>query len=330
MYSKSLLNISFVLFASLVAVAPAEEFWWRGTGPDNLWIRENNWWSNRVPNMDYDAGIGGIAGEEGGYAVIDNGIFAVCNILIVGNWMPNTQWCYLEVKGGVLTVTGRAIMGKWGESNPNTGGAGCMIIRDGALVIVNGDVRVRNQGHGRLEMKGGTLNVGQTLWVSYSTAHDKRGHLQLDGGTINAHRFRMYTPKGSMDITGGTLIVDEVDDGFVTRLNGYIADGAITAYGGKGKVMIDQGNVNPGKTTVTAIKHPDFNGDNTVNLLDFGELAAHWKAGSGISEFNDVYDLDDDFTIGMGDLELFRNRWLWPDGDIVLTDPVIQIDESIQ
>ena len=57
------------------------------------------------------------------------------------------------------------------------------------------------------------------------------------------------TSAGSLDLTGGTLIVN----GDVTStINGYISSGWITAYGGSGTLHVDYNTSTPGKTTVTA------------------------------------------------------------------------------
>ena len=47
---------------------------------------------------------------------------------------------------------------------------------------------------------------------------------------------------------------------------------------------------------------PDFNGDRTVNFIDFAQLAQGYKK-------NSTYDMDGDGTFGLSDLALFTHEW---------------------
>ena len=69
-----------------------------------------------------------------------------------------------------------------------------------------------------------------------------------------------------MDITGGTLIID---DNVLDTVLEYRDNGLITAYGGAGTLLADYDDRTPGKTTVTAIPEPA-----TIDLLGLGGLAS--------------------------------------------------------
>jgi beta-galactosidase len=54
----------------------------------------------------------------------------------------------------------------------------------------------------------------------------------------------------------------------------------------------------------------DFNGDNKVDLLDFAEIAFAWQAIPGQPNFDEIYDLDNDYDIDTADLYSFVLGWL--------------------
>jgi hypothetical protein len=98
-------------------------------------------------------------------------------------------------------------------------------------------------------MTSGTINISGTMYIPRVAAGN--GHVDLDGGVINAGSFSMRPSggTGTMDITGGTLIVD---GDVVSTINGYVSSGWLTAYDGMGTVNVDYNVTNPGKTTVWA------------------------------------------------------------------------------
>jgi len=114
-----------------------------------------------------------------------------------------------------------------------------------------------------LNMTGGELNIagnltfGDTRYTTTKAAITRTAHVQLDGGTLSASYIgaavggdygggRAGGGTLSMDITGGTLILDHK----VTSM------GFVTAYGGTGSFVYDYDGEVPGKTVITATTDP--------------------------------------------------------------------------
>ncbi|GEM_PF-5915381 len=161
----------------------------------------------------------------------------------------------------------------------------------GGTVEVGSMFRCSDYGAGRLNMTGGSMDVAGTFYVvrrGNSGGANTAGHVQLHGGTLTVNDFQM-DPQGSgrpatMDITGGTLRVGGDKTGVI---NGYIASGWVTAYGGGGDVKVELAG---GDTVVTAMLggrawQPDpENGATDVPV----DSAIHWSPGRD-AVAHDVY-----------------------------------------
>jgi hypothetical protein len=203
----------------------------------------------------YQMSIGSITSGGGGRLIINNG--GVLNI---------TQFIYI---GQSTTYTGLLTMGG--------GTINCQ------------DLYVGQTGVGTLTISAGTINASGTFSIADSGS-SANGTVNLNGGTINAHDFYMKRSGSGtalMDITGGTLIVDgnECD-----RINGYITNGWITAYGSAGTVVVSY-NSGTIKTTVTGYL-PAEEATNPSPINGATMVAAHptlsWTAGTDTLS-HDVY-----------------------------------------
>ena len=138
---------------------------------------------------------------------------------------------YMTMSDGSITI-GQSLTlglhsGEYGELNMT-----------GGTINVGSMFRCPDMGQAILNMSGGTINVSGTFYIvrrGNSGDASTAGHVQLDGGTITADDFEMDSENSgrpaTMDITGGTLVIngDKTD-----KINTYIANGWITAFGSGG------------------------------------------------------------------------------------------------
>jgi hypothetical protein len=215
-----------------------------------------------------------------------------------GNWalghVPTTaEKAGFKTVGGPLVVTSTPACGEWtlggttgGIVTINSGGTVQTVVGSGTGRVSMGQSASES---GTLNMNGGTATFAGILDVGYAGT----GIINLDGGTISAANFAMRSSGGvgTMNITAGTLIID----GDKTSLiNGYIASGWITAYGGSGTVNVSYNTPNAGKTTVTGTSGGGPPGKATTPNPANGATGVSatndlsWTAGSGATS-HDVY-----------------------------------------
>jgi len=113
------------------------------------------------------------------------------------------------------------------------------------------------------------------------------GHVQLDGGEIQILGDTELEIKttGSLDITGGVLVLDgdKLADVFA-----LVVDGKLTGYGGAPNVKADFNVTNPGKTTVWADPAVDPkkawlpSPPNGATKVTTQNLELSWQQGEGI------------------------------------------------
>jgi hypothetical protein len=99
-------------------------------------------------------------------------------------------------------------------------------------------------------MEGGNINVGNIFGIAEKAVSTSVGRVYLHGGTITTTNFQMENSgaiaDGLLEIAdGGKLIIN---GNVVSKVNGYISKGLITAVGGT--VQVDYNITTPGKTTV--------------------------------------------------------------------------------
>jgi len=252
--------ISFVLVLSLVGDVQATNYYWTDVSPDHLWSRATNWDRGTLPTSADNVYIGMLPGPT----IANEG--AAANILRVGYGNGNNG--DLTVDGGTLTVTGTLHVGPDED-------IGTLKMISGAITA--GSFKVANKGVGNLDVTGGTIDI-----IGFFQIADKSaaiGHVQLDGGVISmsANAFTMRISEGSvgtMDITAGTLIIN---GNAVSRLQGYIDNGWITAYDGNGTLQLDYDVTNEGKTTLKATHRLNPNPADKA-LVEAGDVELSWTS----------------------------------------------------
>jgi len=242
MYTKLIYLICFVLVLSLAGNVQATTTWTDADAGDHLWSTVGNWDDGLPDSEDWAK----IRNGPPGPTLVSEG--AVADRVHVG-YEPNSA---LTVDGGTLAIVGvqpDLLLGK-------NDGSGTLNMISGTITITR-DLEVAGGDPGVINMTGGTIIVGDDFEIPESQDDvDSIAEVNLDGGTIildgsyeGDSQFRMY-PRGTLNITAGTLIIDA---NVVSRVQGYIDDGLITAYGGDGTVQLDYDVTNPGRTTVKGV-----------------------------------------------------------------------------
>ena len=240
MCAKKLICLaSFVVILSLVGNVQAQDATWTDATGDHNWFTPGNW--SEFPTLAHWAKIrNGIPGPT----IASEG--AVARRVHVGY----SEGGALTVDGGTLVVgTDDLLLGK-------NGGSATLTMISGTITVAR-DLEVAGGDPGVINMTGGTIIVGDDFEIPESQDDlDSIAEVNLDGGTIildgsyegDSH-LRIY-PRGTLNITAGTLIIDA---NVVSAVQGYIDNGLITAYDGDGTVQLDYDVTNPGKTTVKGV-----------------------------------------------------------------------------
>ncbi len=242
------------------AVGVVDAPWDGGVG--NLWRNPLNWARDHTPTVADNAHVG-VAGAT---VLIDASTSAVALELRVGNEQGPTL---LDVVGGSLTV-GKSLTVGYGGGTSVPGANATMQVQEGHVSVAT-NLTVGSVGAGRLEMTGGKIEVGGNGVLVLSETADEfagAGHLQLDGGTIIAPTL-VLNELGSIDISGGELVINSVAMGARLSLAEFISDGFITAYGGAGMVLVTPDLATGFQYRITAAIAGDFNTDGRVDGADF-------------------------------------------------------------
>jgi hypothetical protein len=187
-----------------------------------------------------------------------------------GLWIGNTGTGYFDMSGGTIIAehvylprnpSGRGYM-TMSDGTITTGQSVTLglhhneygeLIMTGGTVNVGSMFRCSDYGNALLRITGGSINVAGTFYIvrrGNSGGSNTAGRVQLDGGTITVEDFQMDPDNSgrpaTMDIAGGTLIISGDKTG---RINQYIINGWITAYGGGGELNVE---LVGGDTVVTA------------------------------------------------------------------------------
>ena len=157
---------------------------------------------------------------------------------------------------------------------------------DGGALTVDMDMYIAfgPDSSGDLNMTDGVINVAGTIYADYLGPFGGDGSapaaIQLDGGVVNAGDLVM-TVDGSLDLAGGTMILDGDD---TVAIQGFIDSGWITGYGVQNAVIMDYGDTTTGKTTI--VGDPDFNAPPVVDAGSYQSalLSAGAQLGATVSD----------------------------------------------
>jgi hypothetical protein len=264
------LVISFLLSAGVVAKAQLTATTWNPAA-DNLWNTPGNWSGGLVPTHGYKAYFNAGAAP----CVVSNTVGG-CQISI-GDGGP----------GGVLIITNGGSL----SAGDNTAGnndnfawtaigynnPGEMDIASGGSATFNYHLWIGlNPGAiGTLNINGGTASVAGAFGLGFSGG---TGIVHINGGTLTLAQWPANAIQGTgsvLDIGGGTVVIAGNQ---VASVNGFIASGKITAYGGTGTAAC---NYNGTSTLITATKIS--NNSSNINLsiqLSTPDLILSWPTSS--------------------------------------------------
>jgi len=141
----------------------------------------------------------------------------------------------------------------------------------GTLNMSGGTINAENQiwlgsdpgATGIVNMTGGTINVTNRIYLSKSSGTSTEFH--LDGGVVTAADLSM-TANGSLDFSGGTMILDGDKEATVQE---YITNGWITGHDGITTVEV---NYDAGLDKTTIAADPDFNAPPVVDAGNYQSL----------------------------------------------------------
>lgn len=247
---RNLVSFTLILGLSTLAIAGNN---FTGAGDGSSWDDPNNWSTGLLP---FDTTTNPGTTEPKWYndatwtmddttCVIDETMAAACFALQIGAYGGDNT---LLMTGGTLDI------GPWGFNigrggNDNAGHAGSSgHVQMSGGAITAGTLAIPEQWgtgpviSGELIMEGGSITVGGM----HMGTEVGVGIVELNGGVINSGWFDMRSENASLDVAGGTLILDGDKVG---QLQGYIDSGWITS---PGTLELDFDVTNAGKTTLMA------------------------------------------------------------------------------
>ena len=224
----------------------AEVFWSDGAANHNhLWTDPDNWEGGVVPGPGDEVQILSPQADNGHGPIIQ----APMNITVAGlknelEGRPGKP--ELTMTGGNLEVTDFVWWGDYDDIE-------AFWYHQGGNVTVANEFELGwgpgTGGAGTLDMTGGTITAGELVIPTGSGAY---GEFYLRGGTFTVRDVGglEINANGLIEVSGGTLVLAGDATG---QIEGFIADGSITAYGGAGYFELDYNERNPGNTTLTAV-----------------------------------------------------------------------------
>lgn len=305
--------------------APASLSWTNGGG-DALWSNPSNWSPNNIPGKTTDISIGSTATGS----AVNSGMNTACSIM---RHSGKGQANKLMMTGGNFRSYSHLILGE---------SSGSDAIFDMSGGILNAfSIWAGNNGRGELNVSGGIINItGEKLYISrYAGA----GHIQLNGGTINTPDVDIFDSAGTIDIAGGTMVIQGDK---TSKIQQYINNGWITGYNGASPLTV---SCDGSKTTIQALglNWPyAYNPSPADGLQQITPAALNWKVGAFAeshnvyfgTDFNDVNDampfngdINKDGKADIIDLSVLSSQWLLNmledpradisgDGDVNLAD----------
>jgi hypothetical protein len=249
------------------------------TGTPNITIG-GDWWRG----AEYGTGILNISGDP--------------NIIVRADWRggdkPGSVYV-VNMSGGSVSCE-RFTLGDEGS---------CELNMSGGTIDIANDMRLTCSKIGSttdVNMTSGLISVGGALQAPDETGGTLT--INLNGGTIDCNEFTHEGTQWSMDITEGTLIID---DNVTAAIDANVAAGRITAYDGNGGVKVEY-SAGQNKTIVTGVHVKAWN-PNPPN--DAQGVSAHivlsWSPGEYAAS-HDVYLDTNPWVVFQRDPSVYKGR----------------------
>jgi L-ascorbate metabolism protein UlaG (beta-lactamase superfamily) len=254
--------VSVVLVLGGVCNALADDLIWDNSSGDSLWKNPENWDLNKVPGENDAVYIDWL--REPTEVIIDADTEALFNSVTISNDSVGGQdYVHLHMTGGTL-IAGNLI--RIGREQ-----LGMFTIDDGEVTCSAFQLGRKDPSKGVVYINGGTVTVSTNVRVPRGGSQGSELH--LNGGVLYTNGLVMNDPddelsgtNGSMDITGGVMVLTSEEDQ-TGKIKEYVQNGWITAYGVNSGELLEDGRLalvqmdydvtNPGMTTVWAIvKNP--------------------------------------------------------------------------
>jgi len=227
--------------------------------------------ANMVGTVDnsgtINTGASLIVGENGDGFITNSGTATIGTTVLIGN-LAGSEGTVDNTSTGTIAATSAFYVGQLGEGSLTNSGAitaSDLLVSSGITSmgtmensgtvgvtgwIYLGSVPAQN-GDAQLTTTDGSITTSPTNNLQLGEATGGLGHINLDGGTIDIGNLGVNgtDQEGTMDVTGGTMIIDGDETGGIIYLNG---EDVITAYGAWGTLNIDYDVTNALKTTITA------------------------------------------------------------------------------
>ena len=215
----------------------------------------------------------------------------------------NGSGSVLRIKDGGSITT----VGAWSGIGYNNK-TNKMIVETGGSASFNDHLWIgfTSPSVGIVDIDGGVVTVGGQLGLGWNGG---TGYVNIrDGGVLN-----LNTLDGSQSISDASIL--DIESGYVvingdktSIINDYAANGKITGYGGKGRILYDYNATYPGKTTIRAVEgvDGDIDGDYDVDIDDFAVFVQNWL----VEDCNHNVRLDYYCKVDLLDFAVIAKNWL--------------------
>jgi hypothetical protein len=271
---------SVYLLLVVCCLSYAGDVLWTNGGADDSWFGGDNWSTGVVPQSTEDIRIV---------------VFSPQVAPRIGENQTAQCRAFKLRDGDMLVESGELVVNYWGGAGSWGGTNGQLTLSGNAVLDVAAQFHVGYAQQGLLHVKNNAeayLNSGLTIGKTDGVTPGV-GHVQLDGGTINAAYIEIYNDgvnsTGTIDIVKGKIIIDA---NAISEIQDYIDNDAISGYWGSAGASLNVACIDDVTTVTAAIgreyvtANNFYPADKAVNVGRDCELS--WS-GSELATNHDLY-----------------------------------------